>query len=830
MKNLRTNYYSWEKHSPSFFSLFVARWISGFFTTEKNNKHKRSGGEIFINISFFDEHFSLTVASMMLDGFTGYTCGYKKSFFMAIKSMLLSLLQKDSKIDLQNDEIDHDFHGALTLSSRELFKKQYIYSASDPVQQLIDIQKNRNLNIVLLPHLLFWNRSPESIGGRTTMGNKNIFQILYTVFTSSTPPYFKELKPVALSDFNTAGELVDGLKQVYEDEKRIVLGPVLKPKNEIRKDILWSEPVERQIAELISDNEEMKITYRKKAYKYFNEIAADFSIVYVKYFALTLEKIYKRIFDSIEYNREDLLSVMEKTKGRTPVLVPSHKSMMDFLLISSLLYRENIIPPHVVTGLNMNFFPMGRLFRKSGGFFMRRTFRDNLLYSIVFRQYMDFLVKEQYALEFFIEGGRSRNGRLLKSKIGILKYLSESIKDTDNSLMFIPVSINYDRIFEEKSFIKEVNGKSKREESAAEFAKARKLLKKNFGSVYISYGEPVDYQDLCHDSKGDLALIAEKIAGTINENMKVSVNGFLSLGLLAEEGKGFFLKDFSDKMSFLYRYMQERKIPAGKLFSQALHTDHVLLPAMRSLEEEYLLTFDEARDPKNPFIIKSKELRSHLYYYRNTIAHHFISLASTATAIIISDNSNGLSKEEIFTYYKKINNLLSAEFCITSLNNESFNRDIEFLLHERIIAKIDESFSLTDESFSAARFLSRIVIDILDSFLIVLSTLMKAPEQKYNENVLLKDIQKEGVQLLHLDAVSCDEALSLLQYKNIINHYCDNHILTIDKSKGEKDRLYTGDEKAIEEEYSFITRILTLLSRKKSELYLAQQKKFKKIG
>ena len=132
------------------------------------------------------------------------------------------------------------------------------------------------------------------------------------------------------------------------------------------------------------------------------------------------------------------------------------KEQMLGWILSYICYKNKITLPHIAAGVNLSFFPMGTIFRHSGAFFIRRTFKGKKLYTSVFKQYLKTLVADSYLLEFFVEGGRTRTGRLVFPKMGIINYLVEAIDENYNKdLIFLPISINYDRVPEESSYIKE---------------------------------------------------------------------------------------------------------------------------------------------------------------------------------------------------------------------------------------------------------------------------------------------------------------------------------------------------------------------------------------
>src|SRR5205823_6192479 len=126
-------------------------------------------------------------------------------------------------------------------------------------------------------------------------------------------------------------------------------------------------------------------------------------------------------------------------------------SHFDYLILSYIFHLNYLSPPHIAAGDNLSFWPMGPLFRGAGAFFIRRTFEDNELYKMVFRKYLTFLMREGYTQEFFIEGGRTRTGKILTPRLGMLSaFVNAFVQGVRRDLYFVPISIHYGRIPEEE--------------------------------------------------------------------------------------------------------------------------------------------------------------------------------------------------------------------------------------------------------------------------------------------------------------------------------------------------------------------------------------------
>src|SRR5437763_3680148 len=202
---------------------------------------------------------------------------------------------------------------------------------------------------------------------------------------------------------------------------------------------------------------------------------ANFNGLYFGLLEAIFNRIWPRVFTALEI--VGLENVIECVKEHPVVLVPCHRSHFDYLILSYIFHLNYLSPPHIAAGDNLSFWPMGPLFRGAGAFFIRRSFEDDELYKMVFRKYLTFLIREGYTQEFFIEGGRSRTGKILTPKLGMLSAILGAFVDgVRHDLYLVPVSIHYGRVVEEEAYKRELVGADKEKESIWSLLKARRLL------------------------------------------------------------------------------------------------------------------------------------------------------------------------------------------------------------------------------------------------------------------------------------------------------------------------------------------------------------------
>lgn len=289
-------------------------------------------------------------------------------------------------------------------------------------------------------------------------------------------------------------KLVRGLHFHFLRARTAALGPALLSRQVVINALLSSSGVQHALDEE-SDSPEARAKNRAYARKCAEEIAADYSNASISFLERFLSVIvFKRVFSGIDVRGLD--RVREWAQQYELIYMPSHRSHADYLLLSYSLYRAGLVPPHIAAGVNLNFWPVGSLLRRCGAFYMRRSFAGDRIYIAVFRAYVDSLIQRGYPIEFFPEGGRSRTGRLLDPKTGLLSMVVEAgLKQRSRKVMLVPVYIGYDRCWEVATYSKELRGAKKQKESAEGLLKAGKILGKSYGKAYINFGEPMVLQD-----------------------------------------------------------------------------------------------------------------------------------------------------------------------------------------------------------------------------------------------------------------------------------------------------------------------------------------------
>ncbi|MFA5812418.1 MAG: 1-acyl-sn-glycerol-3-phosphate acyltransferase, partial [bacterium] len=416
-------------------------------------------------------------------------------------------------------------------------------------------------------------------------------------------------------------------------QRRTITGPPIRPRAWFIQEVMGDEALDRAICRLASDTGERADDLRELALRYIREIASDLDYTYAELLERVLGMSLIRLFDSFDIDADGLARTKALFEKGPIVFVPNHRSHVDYLILSYILYHHGMTIPHIAAGANLSFWPLGRIFRRCGAFFIRRSFRDNPLYRDVLTTYLKVLLTEGHCQEFFIEGGRSRTGKLKYPKMGMLRMLVGASHDAGiGNLKFVPVSITYDRVIEHKSYVRESEGEKKEEEKTSHLLGLTKYMrrqKQRLGSIYVRFGEPVAASEDAANPE-QIKALAMRICHEINRRTVATPAAVAAASLLCVGRAGITEAEFQRNAQAILACLRSKgvEIPA-KL---AADPQGVLREAITKLAAQKLAV---ARvDAIEPFIAVDESRRVPLSFFRNVIVHYMVMSGLIARLII----------------------------------------------------------------------------------------------------------------------------------------------------------------------------------------------------
>ena len=404
------------------------------------------------------------------------------------------------------------------------------------------------------------------------------------VTDAATPPYTREKSRASGGqDLAHTQGLAEFVAQqatlALERAERRVRGSRYKVPRFVHEDILSRPAFRGGLARMSRELERSERSLAKQASRYLREIAATHSSFVIDLVARLIHLLYTRGYgDKLHYDRAELEALYALAQRHPVVFLPSHKSQLDHLVLQYALHENGHPPNHTAGGINMNFFPVGPLVRRSGVFFIRRSFRDNPVYRFVLRSYIDYLIEKRFPLEWYIEGGRSRSGKLLPPRFGMLAYVVDSYRRSKSEDVFlIPVSIAYDQIQDVGSYAAEQRGAQKRPESFGWFIRFVRALRRRYGNIHIILLEPISLRKHLgppdpgaepNPDEQNLALqkLAFEVAVRVNRSTPITPTSLVTLALLGTTERSLTLDETRAALRNLLWAVKEQRLPTTENF------------------------------------------------------------------------------------------------------------------------------------------------------------------------------------------------------------------------------------------------------------------------
>ena len=364
-------------------------------------------------------------------------------------------------------------------------------------------------------------------------------------------------KPLPLNPLVDAQATSDHIKQKtlrivrthFQHLRSSVIGPDLSHRRTLISLVLKSPDVQNAIDLQAARNNTDRDKIERHCQKLLNDIAANFSPTITRVLDGLFNIVWKKLYTNIQVN--NIESVQQIAPTHQLIYLPCHRSHMDYLLLSWALYRQGLMLPHVAAGDNLNMPIIGPILKRAGAIFMRRRFQGDDLYRSLYKAYLQQMSHRGHSLEYFIEGGRSRTGRLLPPKTGLLSMSIEThIQEPEHPVAIVPIWISYDRLVESQSFQHELSGKSKPKETLGTFLRTLKILKEDYGEAQLSFGQPIalsEHIDPTHSLKANVNKLASQIMQGINSATYINTSSMLATCLLSTS-EPFHKKKLEDQV------------------------------------------------------------------------------------------------------------------------------------------------------------------------------------------------------------------------------------------------------------------------------------------
>lgn len=576
-----------------------------------------------------------------------------------------------------------------------------------------------------------------------------------------------------------------------EIERKSITGPKLKSPAWFWQKIRQDNSFNQAIKNLALETKRSETALEQEAQKNFKEIAAQVNYTAIEIYNRFVTWLSNTMYDGIEIDQEGLKKI-KAVMGKHPVvLVPCHKSHVDYLLISHLFYINDLSLPHICAGINLNFWPVGKLLRKGGAFFIRRSFAGASLYRTVLFQYLKVLINQGYCIEFFIEGTRSRTGKLLKPRMGILSMLIDAwLEGASPDILFVPVSVNYERIPEQKSYVHEIKGGEKNPENVAEMLKASQKIRKKYGRVSLQFAEPISLatflnekgitphtQQNTHIIRQEVSEFAYKITYNINKVSEITSTSLVAMAMLSFDKKGIPEKAIFQRASLFKRYLEFKGARLSGVIRQ--NEERAYREALTKLQQEKLTVLHT--DFFEKFYTLSEAARVTLDYHKNNSLHFFVSLTCFLKILdiqVTSSNKSGVLLSDIEKIFESLKTLLRHDFTFSerATLREHLLKVIEFCVKEGIIAFDIQTEQITYTQGSASHLLkiySHLLDNFFESYRLTLLYIWHVSFEKIEKKKLISSILEKGRALYMKGDLHFIEGISQFNIESALQVFTD---------------------------------------------------------
>mgnify|MGYP001813720030 FL=1 len=567
----------------------------------------------------------------------------------------------------------------------------------DLIATLVGKQRVTAPPILLVPQTFVWSKQagtatpslldllfgPVQWPGRVRVFFQFLLNYRDAKLRSGEPFNLKEFldKNPELSDSEAADKVRYALLRRMERDRAVIIGPMKKTTARIQDEILRSPRVRTQIERFAEERDIPYSRAEKVARKQLQKLCAKQSLFVVDLMHRFLTWMWSKMYDGVVLDKEGLERVREAARDASIVLLPSHKSHIDYLVLSDQLYAHAMMPPLIAAGENLSFWPLGVLLRRGGAFFIRRSFHGDTLYPVIVEAYVRKLIAEGFTIEFFLEGGRSRTGKALPPKYGLLtSVVDAATKLRGTKVKLVPISIGYERIIEERSFVHELSGGDKQSENMGGLIKSSGVLRSKWGRLYVQFGEIIDFDEFASNlvtrqgsagatiaeigerqQRAAVRALAHKVMYSINEVTVVTPAALVATALLSHQKRGMTQTSLLEACETLMQTLE-------KLNARVAHQLGIGDGRIREdTIDEALALFMDARlivahdtGPEPIYTIDS-ERRIALEYYQNTIIHFFVPRALIAAGLLV-DKEEWVDIARLNDRVQQLSRLFKHEF------------------------------------------------------------------------------------------------------------------------------------------------------------------------
>ena len=573
-------------------------------------------------------------------------------------------------------------------------------ASAPPFEALVELQRSQERPIFLVPLILVWSRraqrvvppiwdlvwgSPESPMALTAA---------VAFFRNHKRAFLRVGRPIDLAAFVAerpgetdtlvARKARGTIHHHLARELRASVGPPLRTPTRVEEKVMRDRHLREVLEHVAGQKGRSAGSVRREALRDLREIASRYSPLFIDMIRPIFRWIFQTMYDRVEIDEKGLAEVRRLAADKPLVLTPSHKSHVDYMLLSWAFYEHGLIPPQIAAGINLSFWPFGFFARRAGAFFIRRSFKGDKIYSATLRAYVKYLLRERFTQEFFPEGGRSRTGKLLFPKTGLFSMEVDAWGDgAVDDVLFVPIAVDYERLVEGASYAQELAGGEKKKESFGALLQTPRALLRRYGRIYLQFGTPVSLKELAERQLGEGASapsltleadergfdsrrslvqhLANRVMWGIAEVVTVTPVSLVAAALLSHVRRGISAEDVAVRVELL----RSIAIGDGARIASGL-TEAPASPVEKGPIRDAVITFAaskviDVQEAGGQVIYQVPDARrTYLVFHRNAILTRYVGLSRVSQSV--RSRGGGAALDEVKEDVRWLSRLFRLEF------------------------------------------------------------------------------------------------------------------------------------------------------------------------
>ncbi len=696
------------------------------------------------------------------------------------------------------------------------------------VQTLIRLQREREKPILLVPQVFVWSKEPDTRGTHpmdVVLGPREwpsplrtagqfLYNYRHVTLKAGEPLDLSKFlaEQDGISDDVAVRRITYAMLRRLERERRTVTGPAEKAPDRVRMEILRTPRLRSVIEDLAGERPSDRYVVTARALGMLRQLQATPEMRAIKALEVVFHRVFHKIYAGIDYEKSDIDRVRDAAKDGSLVLLPSHKSHIDYLILSYVFNEENLQLPLIAAGDNLNFFPLGPIFRRSGAFFIRRSFRGDKLYATVVDAYIRRLIRDGYPIELFLEGGRSRTGKLLSPKFGLLNMIVDAaLAVHQQPTYFVPVSIGYERVVEAGSYVQELAGGEKKKEDATDLLKAPEVLLHRYGRISLQIGQILGLGEVREElglgpndkltpakRRALVTRLGNRVMDEINRVTAVTPGAVTAMALLSHSRRGVSFLELVDRSRKLLTVLElvDARIspavatPSGSLRGEAIREAAQMYADAELVEIHSPAPLDGPKERRRRVITDDSILtpiekrRLLLDSSKNIIIHFFVERSLVAVAMRVPPGPP-TPIDTVRDRVQALSRLFKHEFRFRADApfDEIFAETVETMRSSGVIADGPDRTLVAGagrDGWSGNEWLelySSIFLNFLESYRVAARGLTLLKKGGLSEKELVKKILALGNRMFYEGEISRREAINKAMFENALLAFIDQGYL-----------------------------------------------------